>query len=87
MKELFKIAEERFGLEPEQEYAPVLAKKKQMVDCQLLMENMESRGALDEEKENLLLYMAVLVNADKMRLDWAKALEELKINDLFDFYN
>ena len=86
MRELFKVAEERFGLKPEQDYAPVHEKKKQMVDCQLLMEEMETRGALDEEKENLLLYMATLVNADKMRLDWHKAYEDLKIADLFDFY-
>lgn len=86
MKKLFEIAEERFSLEPEEEYYRIVDKKKQMIDCQLLMECMESKGALDEEKQNLLLYMAVVVNADKMRLDWRKAYDELKIGDLFEFY-
>lgn len=86
MGKLFEIAQNRFSLEPEEEFVPVVNKKKQMIDCQLLMEQMESMGALIEEKENLLLYMTVLVNADKMRLNWKKAYTELKISDLFDFY-
>ena len=84
--EIFEIARKKYSLQPDQSYEPLTDKKKRMISCQLLMEEMEFKGALNQEKANLLLYMAVLVNADKEKLDWKRAYEELKINDLINFY-
>lgn len=86
IREALDKVKELYSLPPFILPAPTVNKKEQMVQCQLLMEEMESRGALEKEKHDLLLYMTVLVYAQKERLDWERAREDLKIDDLFNFY-
>lgn len=86
MRELFKIAKDEYSLKEGQKFEPLTDKKDRMLKCQVLMEELERKGALDLEKESLLLYMAVLVNAEKEKLDWVRARDELNIDDLFKFY-
>ncbi len=86
IRKLFEIAKEKYSLKEYEIFEEPVNKKPMMLKCQALMEEMEEKGALSEEKENLLLYMAVLINAEKDILNWKRAYEELKIDDLFKFY-
>lgn len=86
MRKLFEIAKDEYSLKEGQEFEPLNDKKRRMLKCQILMEELERKGALDSEKERLLLYMAVLVNAEKEKLDWMRAHYDLNIDDLFNFY-
>lgn len=86
MNELFETAKKKFSLKEDEVFEEPTDKKTQMLKCQALMEEMEAKGALAEEKSNLLLYMATLTNAEKDILDWRRAYEELKIDDMLKFY-
>lgn len=86
MRKLFEIAKDEYSLKEGQEFEPLTDKKEMMLRCMVLMEELQRKGALDSEKERLLLFMAVLVNAEKEKLDWKRAHYDLDIDDLLNFY-
>ena len=76
VRDIYKIDE---PIEP-------LNKKKEMIAMQLLIEEMESQNAPEEDLLDILRYMVVVVDAEKHNLDWLRAYQDCKIDDYIDKY-
>ena len=51
-----------------------------------LIADMGQMGASNEEMARAIKYSQVIIDAEKHKLDWQRAKEELKIKDLYKFY-
>ena len=84
-KNLEKELIAKYKMKPHEPYV-VFNEKKEMVQCELLMEAMEAFGAPDEELKNLLSYMIVVDDADKERLNWLGAYNDFEIDSYIEKY-
>lgn len=76
---------EKYALKKD-EPAVIFNKPKEMLECTLLIEQMEESGASHDELMQVLSYMVVVINADKNRLSWLRAYQDFKIDDLVEKY-
>jgi hypothetical protein len=90
MDQLLKKLVDKYSLEPEKEFDNSLHVAREMLACQLLIEEIEeSIEAQEDTKDDafkVLSYMTVVANARKLRLDWMKAYEDFGINQLVEKY-
>jgi len=85
LKELLEKVKEKYIL-PEDKPFVIINKAKELVACNLLIEQMEYLGAPKEDMLRVLSYMAVMADAEKNRLDWPKAYEDYDIDSLIEIY-
>lgn len=71
---------------PENVEVESINKEKEMIGCTLLVEIMEENGASEEELKTVLTYCTIVADADKLRLDWRKAYEDLGIDNFCEKY-
>ena len=90
MDQLLKKLVDKYSLEPEQEFDNSLHVAREMLACQLLVEEIEGNIEAQEDTKDdafkVLSYMTVVANARKLRLDWMKAYEDFGINQLVEKY-
>lgn len=78
-------AREKYVVPKDQEVEP-LNRQKEMVMCSLLIETMEENGATHDELMNALLYCGIVLDTDKLHLDWCKAYDDYGIDALCEKY-
>ena len=61
-------------------------KQKEMVMCTLLIEAMEDGGATREEMMDALIYCGIVLDVERLHLDWHKAYDDYHIDDLCEKY-
>ena len=80
---------EKYAIKPPQTFDATkyrMQRRKEMVACSLLIEEMEDKGASDDELMDILSYCFVLFNTEKLGLDWEKAYEDYKIDHYIEKY-
>ena len=78
-------ARDKYVVPKEAEIEP-LNRQKEMVMCSLLIETMEENGATRDELMNALLYCGIVLDTDKLHLDWRKAYDDFGIDALCEKY-
>lgn len=61
-------------------------RRKEMVACQLLIEQMESMDAPQNELYDVLKYMIVVTDADKYNMNWRQAYDDFQIDNYISKY-
>ena len=90
MDQILEKLVDKYSLEPEQEFNNSLHVAKEMLACQLLIEEIE--GSIESQEDTgddafkVLSYMTVVANARKLRLDWMKAYEDFGIDKIVEKY-
>ena len=78
-------ARDKYIVPQEQEVEP-FNRQKEMVMCTLLIEAMEDNGATREEMMDALIYCGIVLDTEKLHLDWRKAYDDYHIDDLCEKY-
>ena len=86
VKKLFESVHEEYKLPEGAQYNDSLNKKMELVSCQLLMEVIEEAGGDENDMIDILRYIAVVIDAEKERLDWERAYMELDIDGMIEKY-
>jgi hypothetical protein len=86
VKKLFDEVHEEFKLPEGKEYDDTLNKRVELLACQLLIEHVEINGGTEKELHDILKYIAVIIDAEKYKLDWWKAYTDLGIDNLVEKY-
>lgn len=79
--ELWKQSRTKYVV-PEDQELPPFDRKREMVMCSLLIEEMERQNAPHDELMTALQYCGIVVDADKYRLNAYQAYEDLGIDDI-----
>jgi len=87
LQALFNDVKKEFALEEGKERLRLFNDTRvELIECQLLMEHLDSVQADDDDKMKLLKYMVVVMNEEKDNLDTIRAYEVLGIDDIIDKY-
>lgn len=78
-------ARKKYVIPADQEMPP-FNRQKEMVACSLLIEVMEEKGASNDELMNVLTYCAIVLDAEKMRLNALQAYDDYQIDALCEKY-
>ena len=85
-KDISKWAKKKYRLKKGQKFDPNFDKNKELLAGQLLIEEMESKDATEEELLHVYTYMVIAANAKKDRLDYMRAYADLNIDNYISKY-
>lgn len=86
LERLLEQLVKKYSLAPDEKFDASLNLAKEMIACQLLIEEIESRNDQSDDAIRVLSYMMVVTNAEKYSLNWMKAYEDLAIDEIVEKY-